>query len=151
MIELMRTTSSNPDFAWLVAHLDQELWERYPDLQHLYAPLDKITNNNNVIVAYHHKKPVGCGCFNIYDSQTIEIKRMFVEPAHRSKGIAGSILAELEDWAQELNFSRILIETGFLQPEALHLYKKSGYTIVGNYGPYADMDTSVCMEKVLSD
>jgi GNAT superfamily N-acetyltransferase len=150
MIELLRTSSSHHHFAQLVTQLDKELWERYPALYAEYAPLDKIADNNNTVtIAYKNGQPVGCGCFKVIDRQTIEIKRMYVTPAYRSQGIAGALLAELENWARELHFSRARLETGSLQPEALHLYKKSGYTIIDNYGPYVGMSDSVCMEKQL--
>lgn len=149
MIELLRTTSSHPDFERLVSQLDKELWERYPVDQAQYAPHNKIENNNNVIIAYHHKRPVGCGCFKVVDANTVEIKRMYVDRGHRKHGIATSILSELEDWAMELGYSHAILETGTGQPEALHLYKKMGYTVTENYGPYIGMDTSVCLAKEL--
>jgi GNAT superfamily N-acetyltransferase len=149
MTKLLRTSSSHADFAWLVSQLDKELWELYPVLQAQYAPNNKIPDNLTTVLAYYEKQPAGCGCFKTLDENTIEIKRMYVQPAFRNQGIAGSILSELETWARELHFSRSILETGILQPEAIHLYKKSGYTVIENYGPYVEMETSVCMEKRL--
>ncbi|MEO6589269.1 MAG: GNAT family N-acetyltransferase, partial [Pyrinomonadaceae bacterium] len=59
------------------------------------------------------------------------------------------ILAELENWAKELNFSECILETGLKQPEAIRLYQKSGYETILNYGQYAGVENSVCMKKVL--
>jgi len=151
MIELLRTTSSHPDFQSLITQLDKELWDRYPVLQAEYAPHNKIENISTVIVAYNKNKkhPVGCGCFKALDATTVEIKRMFVESTHREQGIAIAILGELEEWALELGFTRAVLETGTNQPEAIHLYKKMGYSLIENYGPYIGMDTSICMAKEL--
>ena len=149
MIKLLRTTGTHPDFAYLVAELDKALWALNGELQALYGPHNKVPENITAIIAYHDKNPVGCGCFKPFDPDTIEIKRMYVEPALRGKGIAASILTELEAWGRELEFSRSLLETGTNRLEAIRLYKKAGYIVIDNYGPYVGLETSVCMEKDL--
>jgi len=149
MASLVRSETAHADFRALVAQLDKELWDRYPDLQAQYAPNNKVENIRTAIIAYEDNKPVGIGCFRPIDPSTTEIKRMFVLPEFRGKGIAASILAALEKWAQELSFTRTVLESGDRQPEALHLYEKSGYRIIENYGPYAGMPSSVCMEKII--
>ena len=74
---------------------------------------------------------------------------MFVLPEYRGRGIASAVLSELEAWARELGYTRCILETGKKQPEAIRLYQKSGYTIIPNYGPYEQVENSVCMEKAL--
>jgi GNAT superfamily N-acetyltransferase len=83
------------------------------------------------------------------DDTSVEIKRMFVQPAERGKGIARSILTGLELWAKETGFSYTMLETGNNQPEAIALYQKAGYTVIPNYGQYSGMETSICMRKAL--
>lgn len=72
---------------------------------------------------------------------------MYVTPEGRGKGVATKILAELESWAAELGYRYCILETGKRQPEAIALYKKMGYRIIKNYGPYAGVENSVCFEK----
>ena len=72
---------------------------------------------------------------------------MFVKPENRGRGIAGQILKELESWAAELGFRECILETGFKQPEAIALYKRSGYEVIPNYGQYAGIENSLCMRK----
>jgi GNAT superfamily N-acetyltransferase len=79
----------------------------------------------------------------------MEVKRMFVPPASRRKGIAALILAELERWAKDLSATSCILETGKKQPEAIRLYTKCGYHPIPNYGQYAGMENSVCFEKLL--
>jgi GNAT superfamily N-acetyltransferase len=74
---------------------------------------------------------------------------MFVLPDHRGKRIAARILTELESWASESGFKACVLETGFKQPEAIALYKRSGYKVIPNYGQYSDVDSSVCMRKTI--
>jgi putative acetyltransferase len=74
---------------------------------------------------------------------------MYVPPGYRKKGIATTILAELENWARELSCTRCVLETGKRQPEAIGLYKRNGYRLIPNYGQYAGVENSVCFGKEL--
>ena len=149
MQELIQTTSENQDFTNLVLLLDADLKIRDGEEHEFYAQINKTAILKNVIVCYESEIAVGCGAFREIDSQTVEIKRMFVLPDYRGKGIASKILSQLELWASRLNYAQTILETGINQPEAIALYKKSGYSITQNYGQYADMDNSVCMQKNL--
>ena len=75
---------------------------------------------------------------------------MYVDIGYRGFGISKKILGELENWANELGFKYAILETGIEQPEAIGLYKKSGYQTIDNYGQYKGMDSSVCMKKQIS-
>lgn len=146
-IKLTRTDSANPDFIKLVSELDADLHIRDGSEHSYYAQFNKIDAIKNVIVAYRNSAAVGCGAFKPYEDETAEIKRMYVPPSERGKGIAGLVLSELEKWAGEEGFASCILETGKKQPEAIRLYEKSGYTFIPNYGQYAGTENSVCMKK----
>jgi GNAT superfamily N-acetyltransferase len=101
-------------------------------------------------VAYEGKEPVACGAIKEFSLELMEVKRMFVHPAHRGKGIAQAVLSELERWAKKLNYTGCVLETGKRQPEAIRLYHKSGYAFIPNYGQYIGVENSVCMQKQLA-
>ncbi|MGQ2983306.1 GNAT family N-acetyltransferase [Flavobacterium sp.] len=103
----------------------------------------------HVVVVYKDGMPVGCGAIKPYDDTTMEVKRMFVPWEHRGSGMALAVLQELEQWAKELGFAKCILETGIKMPEAIGLYKKSGYAQTNNYGQYAGVESSVCFEKSL--
>ena len=147
---LVRTTSENPDFQQLVALLDQDLAERDGAEHAFYAQFNKVAAIKHVVVAYDNDAPVGCGAFKEFDAGSVEIKRMFVQPAHRGQGIAQAVLAELERWAGELGYASCVLETGKKQPEAIALYERSGYAYIPNYGQYVGVENSVCLQKALS-
>ena len=132
MLNLTRTTSENQDFIYLVKLLDADLKIRDGKDHEFYAQINKTAILNNVIVCYQNDIAIGCGAFREIDAKTLEIKRMFVNPDYRGKGIASKILSELELWASELNYFQIILETGINQPEAISLYKNSGYKITEN-------------------
>ena len=75
---------------------------------------------------------------------------MFVSSDNRRKGIGARIMVELEKWGAELGFEYTVLETGYQQPEAIHLYKKQGYIVIPNYGPYiGNEEFSICLQKKL--
>ncbi len=146
-IECVKTTSENQDFIKLIAEFDNYLWDKYPELKSNYWGNNIIEINPNVVVIYLNSKAVACGCFKKYDSNTIEIKRMFVSPEARGMGFAQRILSELEIWANEIGYSYSILETLYKQVEAIALYQKVGYSIVANYEPYVELIDSICMQK----
>lgn len=147
MLYLTRTTSANPDFRTLVQLLDQDLAERDGAEHGFYAQFNTIAQLRHVVVAYHDEAPVGCGAFKPFAGDAIEIKRMYVRPAHRQQGIAQAVLAELERWAAALGYASCVLETGKKQPEAIRLYERSGYATIPNYGQYVGVANSVCLQK----
>lgn len=150
MIRLVRTHSDNNDFINLVRYLDAYLKITDGDDHSFYNQYNGIESLKNVVVAYINKKAVGCGAFKKYDENSLEIKRMFTITEARGKGVASQILQELENWSKELGFKSCILETGKRQIEAVQFYKKNDYTIIPNYGPYKNMDNSICFKKVLS-
>ena len=149
MITLKRTDSNNQDFIELVKQLDADLAIRDGDDHAFYNQFNSITMIKYAIVAYENNNPVGCGAIKTFGNEAMEVKRMYVLPSHRGKGIAGIVLNELEQWAKEFGYIKCVLETGINQPEALALYNKSGFKRIPNYGQYADVSSSFCFEKVL--
>jgi len=147
MLNLQRTNSDSPDFQNLVVELDKVLAVLDGDDHAFYAQFNKTDAIKNVVVYYENEKPLGCGAFKSYDTETVEIKRMYTQPQARGKGIASKILAELEKWAAELGYKAAVLETGNMQIEAINLYQKLQYQIIPNYGQYANVENSVCMKK----
>jgi putative acetyltransferase len=76
-----------------------------------------------------------------------EIKRMFVRPAARGRGIARLLLARLEVEARARGFRLLRLETGSLQPDARGLYERAGYRPIPCFGPYAGAPHSRCYER----
>lgn len=144
---LLRTDNTSEDFRALVTLLDAHLAvtdEDEHDFYNQYNGLDKI---KHVVMAYEKDEPLACGAFKHYEEGVVEIKRMFTAEAARGRGIAVGVLDELEAWAAAEGYTKAILETGKRQPYAVRLYQKQGYTVIPNYGQYAEMENSVCMEK----
>ena len=150
MIEILRTDSSNTDFINLVKFLDIDLAIRDGDEHSFYAQFNKLDAIKYVVLAVENGQAVGCGAIKEYDLDTMEVKRMYTSPQNRGKKIASRVLAELENWAKELSYKRCILETGNKQPEAIALYNRNSYQRILNYGQYANVENSLCFEKVIS-
>jgi putative acetyltransferase len=149
MIRLIRTNSEDPLFVHLVRDLDTELAVVDGEDHTFYSQFNKIDKIRYVVVALDDEKPVGCGAIKEFAEDTMEVKRMYVRPEKRNKGLASQILKELENWAMELSYKKCILETGKRQPDAISLYKKNGYKLIPNYGQYTGVENSVCFQKDL--
>jgi putative acetyltransferase len=135
----------------LIDALNEELTNRYPDPgdNHFGLTADEVEEGDGMfLVAWDGAQPVGCGALRRYDDTSGEIKRMYVAPENRGLGIGHRILSELEEGARSLRMSRVLLETGVYQPEALALYVRCGFNRIPCFGEYASSPRSICMEKV---
>lgn len=150
MINIVRTNNTNPEFKTLVKELDAYLKITDGDDHDFYNQYNGLEEIKYVMVAYVDEKPIGCGTIKRLDTNTVELKRMYVKPEKRGSGIAGQILKSLEEWAKEIGFEKCILETGERQFEAVRFYEKTGYQRIPNYGQYAQMENSICFEKTLS-
>ena len=144
-----RTFCSHPDFVYLVSCLDYELWNELNEDQSTYDQYNKVPDIKTAIIIYADEKPVAIGCFKEYNTDTVEIKRMYVDKAYRGKGLSKMVLNELEKWAIEKNFCYAILETSIHFDLAQNLYKQAGYIVIPNYAQYEGLEESVCMKKKL--
>ena len=108
-----------------------------------------IRTVSTAVIGMVDGQAAACGCFKPLDTHSAEIKRMYVRPEWRRRGFSEQLLVALELWARELGLSQLVLETGKGQPEALALYHKRGFVVTANYGPYIDLDNSICLAKSL--
>jgi putative acetyltransferase len=149
MITLKRTTSDHADFEKLVLQLDAYLRILDGEDHEFYAQFNKSSALKNALIAYENDNAVGIGAYKEFEPNVAEMKRMYVLPEQRGKGIATQILLELELWAKEEGYTISLLETGYMQKDAIALYTKLGYEKIDNFGQYIGVDNSVCMKKYL--
>lgn len=149
MITIKRTTSDNEDFKKLTKLFDDYLVDIDGDEKDFFAQYNQIYLDH-VLVCYENGLAIGCGAFKEYEPKVAEIKRMFVLPEQRGKGVAVTILTELEDWAKASGYDSCILETAKKLESAIALYIKSGYKVIDNYGQYIGVESSVCMKKNLN-
>ena len=94
-------------------------------------------------------RALGCGALRPLSATTAEVKRMYVVPAARGTGVAAAVLRALGDAARDLGLTRLVLETGTAQPDAIRFYEREGYTPIPNFGPYAGEPLSLCYGRDL--
>lgn len=147
---IIRTDTQDQKVKRLISLLDQSLRASYGDYQDNYAPHNQFEEPIKAILLVENHQAVACGAFKEFpEKKDIEVKRMFVHPDYRGKGLSKIVLSNLESWAKELGYRRAILETGTKQFAAIHLYRKTGYSDIPCYGPYVGLLYSICMEKPL--
>lgn len=137
--------------AALLAELTADLSERYADDGGgAFLPGDVLTPGSTFMIAWVGEVAVGCGALRQMTDDIGEIKRMYVRPDYRGRGLAGRLLTALEQFAAQRGYRAVWLETGTKQPEAMHLYEKSGYHRIDCFGAHVDDPYSVCYEKLLA-
>ena len=158
LLEIRTVGYDHPDAVTLIDAVQQVYLERYGGIDATpVAPSDFAPPLGLFLVGYASGLPVVCGGWRIRragsDPQLrdgdVELKRMYVMDGHRGRGYARLLLAELERAAVAAGGLRIVLETGTLQPEAVVLYRSSGYRPMPRFGVYRDSEDSLCFTKPL--
>jgi GNAT superfamily N-acetyltransferase len=151
-LQVRREDILSPLVQRLIGALNAELDARYPEdgANHFRLDPDEVADGRGAfLVAYVDGQPVGCGAVRRIESTIAEIKRMYVAPEARGRGVGRQVLLQLEAEARRLGAKRLVLETGPRQPEALALYSRAGFVEIPNFGEYEGCEFSVCMAKEL--
>ncbi len=137
----------------LAAALWAELSTIYPEMTAPpFPPRDIVGDRAVFMVASLGGSAVGCGALKPFPdgpTDVAEVKRMYVAPAARGRGVARAVLEHLEDWARARGYRIARLETGARQPDAIHLYETAGYLPIPPYGQHSEDPLARCFEKVL--
>lgn len=138
-----------PDVGRLLAELDAYLEALYPPQSNHILSLEELCRPNvRFLVARRAAEALACGALVVEDGYG-EVKRMFVKPAARGRGLGRQILAGIEARAALEGVGVLRLETGVRQAEALGLYRACGYAERAPFGAYVEDPLSVFMEKLL--
>lgn len=149
----IRCNGSSPDFIENCRLLDEDLDRRVGQVvqRSKYAQYNQLDHISEAIVVYQDGIPVGGGAIRKYSAEKAELKRVYVRAQSQGNGIGTQLVRCLINWAQELGYKSVILETGELLKEAGHIYRKVGFHVISNYEPYTNMQESVCMEKNLME
>lgn len=150
---VVRERLDSPIALSLITALNAELAEAYPEpgANHFRLDLDEVAPGRGAFfVAYADDVAAGCGAIRKNDEDVAEVKRMYVAPGQRGRGVGRAVLDALEAEARRLGVSRIVLETGPKQVEAIALYERAGFVRIPLFGEYlASPKSSYCMGKDL--
>ena len=153
-IEVRREPLDAPVAQTLISRLNAELAAAYPEEGANHFRLDAgetAVGRGGFFVLYRDGQPLGCGAVRRLDATTAEVKRMFVAPEERGKGLGQALLERLEEEARALGSTRLVLETGTRQRQAVALYEAAGFRQIPLYGEYLNSpETSLCLGKDLA-
>ncbi|MDO9398891.1 MAG: GNAT family N-acetyltransferase [Herbiconiux sp.] len=149
-VQIGRTAWDDPDAIALRAAQRTELDARYGRDDH--EPGEKPTADSVPVFLLARSlegSAVGCGGLRPLAGGGAEIKRMYIAPEARGRGVSTALLRAIEQEARAMGLDRLVLETGTLQPDAMRFYEREGYSSIPNFGPYVGSELSVCYGRDL--
>jgi GNAT superfamily N-acetyltransferase len=153
-VDIRRSTLASPEAARLIAALNAELTEMFPEPGATHFSLGEaqvVAGGGAFLVAFLDNAAVGCGAVRRLDETTAEIKRMYVDPSLRGRGIGRALVEALEHEARLAGVTTVVLETGTRLASAIKLYETMGYARIPLFGEYlGSPNTSLCFGKSLA-
>ncbi|MFC4427638.1 GNAT family N-acetyltransferase [Deinococcus navajonensis] len=151
---LVSLSPQDPRVAQLMNDQQRELRRLYNDEDSRTEPFDpQILSGEGsaLLVVEEGEQLLACGALKRLDDGSAEIKRMYTVPAARGRGLGRQVLNGLIAAGREAGYSRLVLETGNQQPDAVHLYESAGFRRIPNYGYYEGIEGSLCYELRLEN
>ena len=153
-VQIRRSTLASPDATRLIAALNAELSAAFPEpgANHFSLNAAQVAAGDGAfLVAYLDDVAVGCGAVRRLDQTTAELKRMYVDPSVRGRGIGRALVAALEREAKIIGATRVVLEIGTRLAPAIKLYESMEYARIPLFGEYlSSPETSLCFGKALA-
>ena len=148
-LEIVDVAADCADAVLLIDELESELSGRYPgDQPHGLTARDLVDPRFLFLVGRVDGRPIGSAALRELSSEVGEVKRMFVTPAWRGRGVAARLLGALEQHARGRGYRALRLETGVRQPEAMRVYERAGFAPIPSFGDHSN-PLSRCYEKAL--
>jgi GNAT superfamily N-acetyltransferase len=138
-----------PDSQELLAELSSDLVRRYRGDEHPNVSPSPLDVASFLVARDGRGRALGCVALRRRDDGSFEIKRMYVRPEGRGRRLGDRLLADIEERARSLGATRLKLETGAPQPEAIAVYERNGYHPIEPYGDYKDSPLSRCYAREL--
>lgn len=151
MYSITSESARHPDILSLIAALDRYQRELYPAESNHLIDLAALPETSLILMVIRDQQlqAVGCGAIVLNGDGTGEMKRVYIDPAHRGQHLGETLLAALEDEALSRHCHTVRLETGIKQRAAVRLYEQCGYDVRPAFPPYVDDPLSLFMEKAL--
>lgn len=150
MYRIVDATATQPDVIALVAALDRYQTALYPAESNHLVDLASFAQASLILrKIIYQQDAVGCGAVLLNPDGSAEMKRVFIDPAHRGQQLGEKLIAALEQAAIDKGCHTLRLETGIEQHAAVKLYQRCGYQVREAFAPYSADPLSIFMEKKL--
>jgi putative acetyltransferase len=151
VLDLAQASVRDPEVTRLIDALTAELADGgYTDEETFGYSADQLEESGvHLVGARSGGRFVGIGGVELQAGGFAELKRFYVDPAHRGQGVADALIETLVEHARSQGATTVRLETGDKQHAAMRFYARHGFVVVPRFGPYVDCATSVCMQRAL--
>lgn len=140
--------ADSPDAGTLIVELEAELAPLYPaESRHGYSVERLLAEKVHFFLMREDTIPVGCGGVQFMGREYAEVKRMFVRPPYRGRGLARQMLEHLIDFTRSHGIPLLRLETGIHQEAAIRLYERMGFHLIPPFGDYREDPLSRFYER----
>lgn len=148
-ISISEVAPDSAEAIQLIGELDDHLMVHpYPAQSRHAFSVEKLLRERVVFfITRYEEELAGCGGIKIFDAEYAEVKRMYVRPAFRGKGLGKAMLGCLADYARQQDLAILRLETGIYEVEAIGLYQGWGFERRAPFGEYVEDPMSVYLEK----
>lgn len=146
-MEIRFVQPDSADFRTLAAALDAYYFTLVGDIQLKYAEPNRPENMNALAMVYEGETAIACGAWKAVDSETAEIKRIYVKEEYRRRGVASALIRALEESAARSGRRKLILETAVDTTGSQALYLSLGYQLRDYYGSPAGADNCMCFHK----
>lgn len=152
-IEIEEMAADSPDAVELIRELDGHLMAHpYPPQSRHAFSVEKLMREQVVFFVTHCERQLaGCGGIKMFGEEYGEVKRMFVRPEFRGKGLGKAMLRRLAEYALQNGAGVLRLETGIYEVEAIGLYERFGFARRAPFGEYVEDPLSVYFEKRIEE
>ena len=152
IIDITEVAADSPDAVELIGELDEHLMGHpYPPQSRHAFSVEKLLREGVVFfVTRYEGELAGCGGIKM-SADYGEVKRMFVRPKFRGRGLGRAMLLHLADYARRQDTSLLRLETGIYEVEAIGLYEGFGFQRRTPFGEYVEDPNSVYFEKKIEN
>ena len=147
MVNIQFVGPESEDYRRLAGMLDAYYYTLVGPIQDRYAEPNRPENMSGLAVVYENQTPIAIGAWKGLDGQTAEIKRIFVLPSHRRRGVATRLIPALEAHASGAGKRKFILETAKTTDASHKLYLSLGYRMADYYGSPAGEDNCLCFVK----
>lgn len=148
---VQRETPDSPEVLAFLAAADERSASLYPEESRHGLSLSALLSADvRFFVARQNAHALGCGGYVLLGSEDAEMKRLFVDPAQRGRGVGNALVQHIEKAAADEGVKTLYLETGVKSSEALRLYQRFGFETCSPFADYAPDPLSVFMVKRLS-
>jgi len=125
-------------------------FQEYLDLQNYDEETEHLEAKygrpyGRLYLAYIDGEPAGCIGLKKIDEESCEMKRLYVRPAFRSRGLGRILVQKIIDDGKEIGYQRMMLDTLPFLKSAVRLYREFGFYEIKRYND-SPMDTSIFME-----